>query len=254
MSDPRAIALRAIGLLDLTNLEAECTDEDVDALCDAAFTPHGSVAAICIWPRFVSRARERLKGTDVRIATVAAFPGGGEPVDDVVADARRAAFDGAHEIDLVLDYHALAEGENERVFQTVSAVKDALPDGTLLKVILETGVLQVSELIRIASVGALKSGADFIKTSTGKVPVNATPDAAQIMIDAIHDVKPEAGFKAAGGIRTVEDAATYLAIADRVMGPDWASAKTFRFGASSLMKNLVATVEGTENATESGSY
>ena len=251
--DRKAIAKRALPLLDLTNLNDDCTEADIDTLCDKALTPHGAVAAVCIWPRFVAQAREKLRGTPVRIATVVNFPDGGTDVDAAVAEAREAAFDGAHEVDLVFPYRAFAAGEQIAAIGMITAVRHGLPDTVKLKVILETGELKVPELIRIASVKAIQAGADFIKTSTGKVKVNATEQAAHIMIEAIHEGGKPVGFKAAGGIRTTEDAAHYLSIADSIMGDNWAGPETFRFGASGLLADLLAALDG-GTAGPSGGY
>lgn len=251
-SDRKAIAARALPLLDLTNLNDDCTDADIDDLCARAETPHGDVAAICIWPRFVTRARDRLRGTPIMIATVVNFPNGGNDVEVAIAEAREAAFDGAHEIDLVFPYRAFASGQQDAAIEMISAVRESLPETVTLKVILETGELQVPELIRIASVKAIQAGADFIKTSTGKVPVNATEEAARIMIEAIHEGGKPVGFKAAGGIRTTEDAGHYLSIADAIMGPDWAGPDTFRFGASGLLTDLLAALDGKSETAGEG--
>ncbi|MEM6665254.1 MAG: deoxyribose-phosphate aldolase [Pseudomonadota bacterium] len=253
--DGQAVAARALPLLDLTNLNDDCTEADIDALCARTETAHGHVAAVCVWPRFVTQSRKRLKGTDIRVATVCNFPAGGTDVDAAVAEARTSAFDGAHEVDVVLPYRQFADGEQDVAMALVAAVKDTLPETVRLKVIIETGALKVPELVRIASVKAIDAGADFIKTSTGKVPVNATLEAAQIMLDVIQErVDGKAiGFKPAGGIKTVADAGAYLALADEILGPDWVTPETFRFGASSLLDVLLAELDGSV-ATPSEGY
>lgn len=247
--DMKATARRAIGLLDLTNLDGDCTHEAIDALCERAVTPHGPVAAICIWPRFVSHARGRLNGA-IPIATVVNFPHGGTDVEITRVETVQALRDGAAEIDLVLPYEAFAEGDRaaaEAMVRAIRAVVPPAPQGTL-KVILETGELRDEEPIRDASRLAIAAGADFIKTSTGKVAVNATPETARIMLEEIAAAGGEGGrtvgFKPAGGIRSTADAAEYLALADRIMGPRWAAPATFRFGASSVLADLLATLDG----------
>src|SRR4051812_39285328 len=184
MSDA-AIARRALTCLDLTDLTETCSDHGIDALCAKARDPRGPVAAVCVWPQFVSRAREALKGSPVRIATVVNFPAGGEDVDRVIEDVNEALGDGANEIDLVLPYEAVRRGDLDRASDMVAGVRDVVDQGRLLKVILETGRLAQPALIEAASRVAIEAGADFLKTSTGKTPVSATPEAAEIMLNAI---------------------------------------------------------------------
>lgn len=236
--DPAAAARRALPLLDLTDLSDTCTDSAVDALCRHAKA--GGVAAVCVWPQFVSHCGRALSGGPVRIATVVNFPAGGEDVERAVEDAGEAIGDGADEIDLVLPYRAFLRGDEATARDMVEAVRDVCAK-TVLKVILETGTLETPERIAAAGRLALAAGADFLKTSTGKSPVSATPQAAEALLDVLraHDGRP-AGLKVSGGLRRIEDAAAYLALADRIMGPGWASPKTFRFGASSLFAVLRA--------------
>lgn len=246
--DMRAVAARALAMVDLTNLNDDCTADDIDALIARAETPHGPVAAICIWPRFVAHARARNAG--INIATVVNFPSGNESRADVVKQATRAIEDGATEIDLVLPYTAFKSGDVEAAGDMVSAISDICFD-TVLKVILETGELVEAGLIAQASRLAIKKGADFIKTSTGKVAVNATKDAAQVMLTVIADGHRDVGFKPAGGIRSTADAAAYLAMADDIVGKGWATPDTFRFGASGVLDDLLAVLDGnsgSENA------
>ncbi len=251
----KQIAAKALSLLDLTNLNDDCTPEDIDALCATAQTPHGNTAAICIWPRFVAQARGILgKGHAVKIATVVNFPSGDQPLDEVLGETKQAIADGADEIDLVIPYKALL-GENETaVREMVEAVRAACTAPVRLKTILETGELQDPALIRRASKIALEAGADFIKTSTGKVAVNATPEAARIMLEEIGDCGRPAAFKPAGGVRSVTDAGIYLGIADEIMGPEWATPETFRFGASGLLKDILAVLDGKEGAENTAAY
>ncbi|WP_238272228.1 deoxyribose-phosphate aldolase [Methylobacterium cerastii] len=229
-------ARRALALLDLTDLGDTCTATQVDALCRDARA--GGVAAVCVWPQFVHQAARVLAGGPVRIATVINFPAGGEDVDCAVEDTAEALRDGAHEIDLVLPYRALLRGDAEAARLMVEAVREACP-GTALKVILETGELQARETVATASRLALAAGADFIKTSTGKSAVSATPEAAETMLHAIREAG-RGGLKVSGGLRTLADAATYLALTDQVMGSGWAGPGTFRLGASSLFGVLMA--------------
>ncbi|WP_425089943.1 deoxyribose-phosphate aldolase [Stappia sp.] len=240
-----ATAARALPLVDLTNLDDGCRPADIDALCQRAVTPHGPVAAVCIWPRFVGQAAAALAGTGVRVATVVNFPQGGDETLKVVAETRQAVADGADEIDLVMAYRAFVAGRRGFAEEQIRRVRAACPEATL-KVILETGEIGDPLLIHAASNVAIGAGADFIKTSTGKVAVNATLEAAEIMLTLIEEVRRdsllEIGFKPAGGIRTVEDASAYLALADRILGPNWVSAASFRFGASGLLDALLAAL------------
>ena len=242
MSDT-LMARRALACLDLTDLNDGCTAADVEALCVRAQTAHGPVAAVCIWPRFVAVARQALGNAPVRIATVVNFPRGREAIAPVVEETARALADGAHEIDLVLPYRAFAEGRADSAALLVSAVRQTAK-GALLKVILETGMLQEAPLIRRAADLAIDEGADFIKTSTGKVEVNATPAAVAVMLDAIAASKRPVGLKPAGGIRTLADAAGYIAQADAAMGAGWAKPATFRLGASGVLAALLAALDG----------
>jgi deoxyribose-phosphate aldolase len=253
MSDEQ-IAVRALRSLDLTDLNETCSDQAIDALCKKALDPRGPVAAVCVWPQFVKRAQANLKGSPVRIATVVNFPAGGEDVSRVTDDTQEALSDGANEIDLVLPYNALRRGDRAVAVEMVEAVCDLVDGDRLLKVILETGELQDPKLIDAASRIAIEAGADFIKTSTGKTPVSATPEAAEIMLDAIKASGRPVGLKPSGGIRTLADAKIYLDLADRIMGPGWATPKTFRIGASSVYDALIAAIEGRTGAAATGAY
>ena len=253
MSD-ESVAIRALRSLDLTDLTETCTDQAIDALCRKALDPRGPVAAVCVWPQFVGRAREALRGSPVRIATVVNFPAGGEDVSRITDDVQEALSDGANEIDLVLPYEALRRGDRAVATEMVEAVREMIDQDRLLKVILETGELKDPSLIETASRIAIEAGADFIKTSTGKTPVSATPEAAEIMLNAIKASGRPVGLKPSGGIRTLADAKIYLDLADRIMGPGWATPGTFRIGASSVYDALIATVEGRAGAAAAGTY
>jgi deoxyribose-phosphate aldolase len=249
-----ALAQRALRCLDLTDLSDTCSEHAVDALCAKAVTPLGPVAAICVWPQFVGRGRDLLKGSPVRVATVVNFPAGGEDVARVVDDVGEALGDGAQEIDLVLPYAAVRRGDAAVAADMVAAVRDVVDQGRLLKVILETGELVAPGLIDEASRIAIEAGADFIKTSTGKSKISATLEAAEVMLDAIKASKRRVGLKPSGGVRTLADAGAYLALADGVMGEGWATPKTFRIGASSVYDALVAAIEGRAGVAADGTY
>jgi len=239
-------AARALALLDLTSLNDDDDAAAIDALCARAMTPHGPVAAVCVWPRFVVQAATALKGTGIRVAAVANFPDGGADIEAAVADAAAILEAGGDEVDVVFPYRSLMAGDEAIGAELVAACKLVCGDKARLKVIIESGVLKAPDLIRKASQIALDAGADFIKTSTGKVPVNATPEAAEIMLSVLKK-HGRGGFKAAGGIRDTAAAGDYLAIADRIMGPDWATPDTFRFGASGVLNDLLAVLDGADN-------
>nr|WP_321454548.1 deoxyribose-phosphate aldolase [uncultured Cohaesibacter sp.] len=240
----KKLAQKAISLLDLTNLNDDCDDAAIEALCARAKTFYGNTAAVCVWPRFVKKAKECLGGTTIKVATVVNFPHGGENLAETLAETKASLADGADEIDLVIPYKAFKEGRRGFAESIVLRVRDAVPAPARLKTILETGELKEPDLIRAAADMAIEAGADFIKTSTGKVAVNATPEAAEIMMEAIAESGKPVGFKPAGGVKTLEDAGTYLAIAEKYMGSDWATPESFRFGASGVLDALLAAMEG----------
>ena len=258
MSDLKAAAQRALTLMDLTTLNDDDTNEKVIALCQAAKTATGNTAAICIYPRFIPIAKKQLaaQGTpEIRVATVTNFPHGNDDIDIAVAETKAAVAYGADEVDVVFPYRNLIAGDDAIGFELVKACKEACGD-VLLKVIIETGELKTEALIRRASEIAIEAGADFIKTSTGKVPVNATPESAKIMLQVIKDmqVADRVGFKPAGGVRTAKDAAEFLAMADEILGADWVDAMHYRFGASSLLADLLNTLEVETQMTSNAGY
>ena len=237
-----AFARRAIALLDLTDLSNGLDEAGVERLCARAVTPLGQVAAVCLWAGFVPQARRLLRGTPVRIATVVNFPAGEDDVMRAADEARYALLDGADEIDVVLPWRSLIAGRQEVVGALLGAVRAVVPPGKTLKTILETGELKTPALIRAAARIAIGTGADIIKTSTGKTEVSATPEAVRLMLEEIRASGRQVGLKPSGGIRTADDARAYLALADEIMGEGWARPETFRFGASGLLDALL--VEG----------
>jgi deoxyribose-phosphate aldolase len=245
----------ALQLMDLTSLNDNDTPDAIDALCQKARCAHGQVAAICIYPRFIPFARNQLIGYglgEMKIATVTNFPLGGDDIELAVAQTREAITSGADEVDLVFPWRAFMAGNESIGPQMVAAVKAVCPQGVVLKVILETGELKTPELIAKASEQAIKAGADFIKTSTGKVPVNATPEAAKVMLETIARCNPKCGFKAAGGVKNAQQAEVYLSLARQILGDEWVSAAHFRFGASSLLGALIECIEGRDVNERSG--
>ncbi|OSN10806.1 2-deoxyribose-5-phosphate aldolase [Lonsdalea iberica] len=257
MTELTAAAQRALGLMDLTTLNDDDTDKKISDLCRQANSPAGQTAAICIYPRFIPLARKALReqgSPEIRIATVTNFPHGNDDMAIALAETRAAIAYGADEVDVVFPYRAMLAGETRRGFDLVQACKQACVEHqVLLKVIIESGELKEDALIRQASEIAINAGADFIKTSTGKVPVNATLHSAEVMLNVIKDmhVGDRVGFKAAGGVRTAEEAARYLLLADRIMGVGWADARHFRFGASGLLSSLLNTLGRTTETARS---
>lgn len=251
----KAVAARAIRLLDLTSLGEGDDEATVAALCERALAAPVPVAAVCLWPRFVAQARTLLEGSGIRVAAVANFPAGD---DDPARAAREAEFivkEGGDEVDLVMPYRRWLDGDVDAACAVIAACKDACGDAALLKVILETGRLREPAKIYAASRDAIEAGADFVKTSTGKIEVSATLAAAEAMLRAIRDGGRDVGFKAAGGIRDTAAAGDYLALADRMMGAGWADARHFRFGASGLLDDLLARLGGGGGkAGPAGSY
>ncbi len=245
MASQQDIARRILPLLDLTSLNDTDTDSDILRLCTRAGTPVGAVAAVCVAPAFVAVARQGLARAriqdKIKVATVVNFPSGEGELEEVVEEARSAITSGADEIDLVFPYRALMAGDERTGYRLISRCRQTLT-GYTLKVILETGELKDPALIRTASEIAISAGADFLKTSTGKVKINATPDAAAIMMQAIHDSTRPVGFKAAGGIRTTAEAALYVDLAAEILGQSWLRPERFRFGASGLLDDLLGTL------------
>lgn len=262
MTERQAIARQVLELMDLTSLNQDDTDARILNLCQKADTPAGFPAAICIYPQFISLARCTLDELDleqVRVATVANFPHGRADIDEASIEVESAVQAGADEVDVVFPYRALMDGDLLVCRELVSACKAACGDGARLKVILESGVLSAPSMVRQASELAIVAGADFIKTSTGKVEVSATLEAADVMLRVIRDSERRVGFKASGGIRDVSQAAAYLKLAADIMGPEWISADNFRFGASGLLDSVLITLghempAGAQKGSESQGY
>lgn len=241
-----ALALRALAALDLTCLDEDARPDRIEALCRAARTRFGDAAAVCVYPEYILSARQALAAlgaSTIHVATVANFPDGGEDPARAARETRRALAAGADEVDVVFPWRALLGGLEQPGYDLVRGCKALCGERARLKVILETGHLAQPALVRRASQIAIEAGADFIKTSTGKLAVNATPGAAVIMLEAIRDSGGHCGFKAAGGVRQLVDAARYFDIADRMLGTDWASPERFRIGASSLLDEILDVLQ-----------
>jgi deoxyribose-phosphate aldolase len=239
----------AIRMVDLTTLEGADTPGKVRALCAKARRPDPedpscpSAAAICVYPAMVPVAAEALRGSGVHLASVAtAFPSGQAPLPVKLADTGAAVRDGADEIDMVINRGAFLSGRYLEVYEEIVAVKQACGDAHL-KVILETGELATYDNVRRASWLAMIAGADFIKTSTGKVAPAATPPVTLVMLEAVRDFRAttgrQVGVKPAGGIRTAKDAIKYLVLVNETAGADWLRPDWFRFGASTLLNDLL---------------
>lgn len=249
--------LLAMSMLDLTTLEGKDSPEKVRSLCQKAVRPYPadegtlgfrvpSVAAVCVYPTLVPVAKEALARSGVRVAAVATgFPSGQYPMDVRIADTRRAVEAGADEIDMVISRGAFLAGRLEEVFEEIERVKEAC-GGSHLKVILETGELETYDNIRRASDLAIAAGADFIKTSTGKVQPAATMASTLVMLEAIRDWRlgtgRAVGMKPAGGIRTAREALGYLVMVKETLGDAWLTPERFRFGASTLAGDILRQV------------
>jgi deoxyribose-phosphate aldolase len=239
----------AIRCMDLTTLEGSDTPGKVSALCSKAIRPDPSdaqvpsVAAVCVYPNLVPTAVERVKGTGVKVASVAtAFPSGQSPLDAKLDEVHWVVEHGADEVDMVIDRGAFLSGRYAKVYDEIVRVKEACGDAHL-KVILETGELGTYDNVRRASLLAMAAGADFIKTSTGKLPSAATLPVALVMLEAIRDVHDETGrtvgFKPAGGIRNAKQAIQHLVLVHETLGPDWLTPDRYRIGASSLLNDVL---------------
>ena len=250
-SQNAAIAARALSVLDLTDLSEGCCEDHIEKLLQRATAPFGPVAAICVWPQFVSLCVHRLHERPIPVATVINFPKGSDYVERAIDDTGEALSDGATEIDLLMPYHAYLAGDEPITRSMIAEVKDMMPEGTILKVILETGAFPDQDTIAAATRLAIEEGADFIKTSTGLAKVSATPEAARTILETIKDMRAMCGLKVSGGIKTLAHAKTYLDLADEIMGKDWAAPKTFRFGSSTLYDALVAEIGGTPKHKDS---
>ncbi|MDQ6771524.1 MAG: deoxyribose-phosphate aldolase [Candidatus Dormibacteraeota bacterium] len=242
----------AVRCMDLTTLEGADTPGKVAGLCAKAVRPQPGdatipgAAAVCVYPSLVATAVAHTRGTGVRVASVAtAFPSGQSFLDVKLAETREAVAAGADEIDMVIDRGAFLSGDHRRVYDEIIAVKEAC-GAAHLKVILETGELGTYDSVRRAGILAMAAGADFVKTSTGKVAPAATLPVAVVMMEAIRDFHYETGravgFKAAGGIRTAKAAIAYLVVLWETLGADWMTPELFRLGASSLLNDVLMQI------------
>jgi deoxyribose-phosphate aldolase len=238
-----------VSMMDLTTLEGSDTPGKIAFLCRKAIQPLDpryqvpSCAAVCVYPNLVRIAKKFLEPSRVKVASVAtAFPAGLMPTKLKLREVRGAVGDGAHEIDMAINRARFLAGEYERVFDEIAATREAC-GAAHLKVILETGELQTYDNVRLASEIAMRAGADFIKTSTGKISPAATMPVTLVMLEAIRDYFYETGIrigmKPAGGIRTAKEALAYLVMVKETLGDDWLTSALFRFGASTLLNDVL---------------
>jgi len=251
--DAKLFALElAIRMMDLTTLEGADTPGKVAALCSKAVRPDPtdtsipSAAAVCVYPNLVPTAVERLRGTDVKVASVAtAFPSGQSPLEVKLRDVEDAVAMGADEVDMVIDRGAFLSGRYAKVYDEIVRVKDACGSAHL-KVILEVAELGTYDNVRRASILAMAAGADFIKTSTGKLSGAATLPVTLVMLEAIRDVYEQTGrkvgMKPAGGIRQAKQAVQYLVQLHETLGPEWLTPDLYRLGASSLLNDVLMQI------------
>jgi len=243
----------ALSMVDLTTLEGADTQGKVRQLCTKAIHLHSGrkdlpmVAAVCVYPTMVRIAREALQGTPIQVAAVAtAFPSGMNPLAVKLEDTRYAVAEGAHEIDMVISRGDFLRGDYGRVANEIEQVKEACGKAHL-KVILETGELGTLDRVRLASDIAMQSGADFIKTSTGKIQPAATPEVVLVMLQAISDFYRKTGkrigMKPAGGIANAKAALNLLIMVREVLGPAWLTPSLFRIGASKLPNDMLMQLE-----------
>jgi deoxyribose-phosphate aldolase len=241
-------ARQALACLDLTSLNDDDSQASTEQLCQRAQSPHGPVAAVCVWPRFVAQAR-RLLPAHIAVAAVANFPHGSADMSRALADTHAIVEAGGQEVDVVAPYRTLDQAP-----ALLAAVRAACP-GLRLKVILETGELADDATIDRACAIALDAGADFLKTSTGKAKVSATPAAAERLLKAIAARRADAvGFKPAGGIRTVADAAIYMQLVEQHLGVQAVQPRRFRIGASGLLNDIAAVLDGRASPANAASY
>ncbi len=243
--------------IDLTTLSCNDSRKSVTAFAEKAAEfyqkyPHiPNVASICVYPSFVETVGLAVDGTPMRITSV----GGGFPASQTFLEVKAlevamAVENGADEVDIVMNVGRMLTGEYDEAANEVEVIRSEMDGEVVLKVIIESGALKTPELIRAASLLSMEAGADFVKTSTGKIDVAATPEAAVVMCQAIRDYYEKTGrkvgFKAAGGVRTAEDAALYYTIVEEILGADWLTTDLFRIGASSAANNILSSIEGHE--------
>ncbi len=252
-----AVWQKCLGAIDLTSLGSTDSDRSITEFAGRAARfaidyPHlPPPASVCVYPSFVDVAGLALGGSRIAITSVAGgFPSSQTFIEVKMLEAAMAVESGADEIDVVISIGEMLDGDLDRMAGTLALLREELGDQTVLKVIVESGALRSPQRIRDASLLAMLSGADFVKTSTGKIEPAATPAAAVVMCTAIRDFAAKTGrrvgFKAAGGVRTAKDASLYYTIVEEILGPEWLDPALFRIGASGLANNLLSAIEGRE--------
>lgn len=253
-----------VSMCDLTTLEGEDTKGKISQMSAKAVKPDPSdksipsVAAVCVYPSLVRTAKEKVKNSSVKVAAVSSyFPSGQVPMDSKILDTKYAIDEGADEIDIVINRKAFLEGDYRKVYDEIVALKEVCKD-VHLKTILEVGDLRTYENIRKASLISLAAGSDFIKTSTGKLAVGSSRQACYVMAKAVLDYElwtgQKAGIKVAGGIRDAKDAIRYLVLINEEMGDNWLTPELFRFGASSLLDDVLKQIRKLKTGAYQASY
>lgn len=273
MSSQKENALLVLSLTDLTSLNKNDTPEVIDSLCAKA-RELGDTAAVCVYPEFINHAKQNLENSTVKIATVVNFPESTLPYQTVIEETKYSLEQSAQEVDLVFPYQQFLkdvayngvwnEDNNYLVNELqltapIEAFVKQIADlchkaNAQLKVIIESGALVHPYFIKVATQVSIRAGADFVKTSTGKIGVHATLNAARTILETIKETNPTCGFKASGGIRTVAEAMEYINLAREIMGDEYVKAATFRFGASGIFNDIKALVNGQKSEASTSSY
>ena len=246
-----------LSAIDLTTLTCNDSVESVTEFAKrtvtfaSAYPDVPNVASICVYPSFVETVGLAVDGTPMRITSVGAgFPASQTFLEVKMLEVAMAVENGADEVDIVLNVGKMLTGEYDEAAAEVETIRSEMDSDVVLKVIIESGALKTPELIRAASLLSMAAGADFVKTSTGKIDVAATPEAAVVMCQAIKDFYAQTGrkvgFKAAGGVKTPKDAALYYTIVEQILGEEWLNTDLFRIGASSAANNLLSAIVGSE--------
>ncbi|MBP5398999.1 MAG: deoxyribose-phosphate aldolase [Alphaproteobacteria bacterium] len=237
------LAKKLISNLDLTSLNLSDSKEDIISLCEKAKTPFGNVCAVCVYPQFIPLAKNLLKNTNIAVATVINFPQGSSDIISIREQFINSINYGADEIDAVFPYRDFLEN-NIDICRTFLETLTQNKADKKIKIILESGAFKHQELLMQACLLCLKYDIDFLKTSTGKTEVSATPEAAKTIIDSIKSASKNVGIKISGGIKTFEQSEQYYNIIQNAMGENWITPQHFRIGASSLLNNLIQEAKG----------
>jgi len=238
-----ALAIQAVGLLELMSLNSDDTPEKIIELCRRAVTPVGPIAAICVAPRYIGLARDTLdslQASSIKVVAVINFPSGMPNIDSVKSEASAAIMMGAHELDLVYPSHTEIAGDRKVGQDMVAACKALCGQHVALTVTLETGVIRDPQITRTICRTAIREGANFLKTSNGKQIVSATPQAVRILLEAVADLGGQVGVKPTGNIRTLDEARPYMEMAVARFGAFWLTSGKFRLGATSLLDDVLS--------------